>query len=95
MQKLIIYKAVHDETGEVLTGTAKQIAEKLGVVPTTVNKTAIQGSKLKGHWELAKVNQEDADVWEYKFPRELLDAWDEVTKPFKAASIRKRGLLKG
>ena len=30
MQKLIIYKAVHDETGEVLTGTAKQIAEKLG-----------------------------------------------------------------
>lgn len=87
------YTATHDETGEVLTGTTKELAWRLGVVPGTVNKAAIQGKKIAGHWAVEKVKQENEIIYDYKFPLELLKEWDAVTKPFKEAS-RRAGAVK-
>ena len=42
-----VYKLTHVETGEVLEGTAIELAEKLNVVPTTIQKAYMDGRVTK------------------------------------------------
>lgn len=87
-----VYRAVHDETGETHEGTAREIASILYVAPSSVNKAALQYGKLAKHWNVRKagVLPKKPTYKECKFPQELLDEWDAVTKLFKVAS-RKAG----
>lgn len=80
-----IYRAVHDETGETHEGTAKEIAKILHVVPATVNKAALQYCKVSKHWTIKKIGEmpKAPTYKECKFPQELLDEWDAVTKLFR------------
>lgn len=82
---ITVYRAVHDETGETHEGTAKEIAKILHVVPSSVNKAALQYGKLSKHWNIRKVGvlPKAPTYQECKFPQELLDEWDAVTKLFR------------
>lgn len=83
-----LYRAIHDETGETYEGTAKELAEILHIVPGTVNKAALQYCKVAKHWTIKKIGHivQNYPKNECKFPQELLEEWDAVTKPFKDAS---------
>ena len=87
-----MYQATHDETGMVLTGDVNDLAERLGIAINTVYKVAIEGRKALGHWEIERLGESKKYNSYYKMPDDLRKKWDEVTKPFKAASRRAGGL---
>lgn len=85
-----IYRAIHNETGEVHEGNAKELGQILHVVPNTINKAALEQGKVGGYWNISKSLvppvKKDVHTANCKFPQELLNEWDAVTKPFKDAS---------
>ena len=86
MDKARLYIAEHEETGEIIRGTAEEVAAQLGVAATTIYKVQIEGRKVKEHWHIRKegVNTEPKPEW--KFHEALLAEWDAVT-----AQIRGKG----
>ena len=86
----IAYKATHDETGEVIVGTSKEVAEALGVAVSTIYKVTLEGRKVHGHWKLKKIQDINKPGNDYKFTQDKLDEWDAVTHPFKDAIKRKK-----
>lgn len=91
MAVLTRYIATHDETGEVIIGTAKELAFKLGVIPGTVYKTAMEGNQISAHWSVEKEKQKREVKNDYKFLLKQQNEWDAITKPFKEASRRAGG----
>lgn len=102
---MIIYRATHDETGEIIEGDSKVIARQLKVVPTTINKIALKNGKVATHWKvqrIGKMNKADypngdrpvsiVDKAQH-IPLALCEEWDKVTAPFKVA--RRKGARHG
>lgn len=95
---MIIYRATHDETGEIIEGDSKVIARRLKVVPSTINKVALKNGKVSTHWEIqriGKMNKADYPAGDrpvsivdkvQHIPLALCEEWDRVTEPFKMAS---------
>ena len=48
------YIIEHDETGERHEGIAKDLAAIINVVPASINKAALEGKKISGHWKAWK-----------------------------------------
>jgi hypothetical protein len=58
-----------------------------------VNKAALQYCKVSQHWSIKKIGElpKAPSYKECKFSQELLEEWDAVTKPYKAASRKVGG----
>jgi len=82
-----IYRAVNTETGEILEGTAKELAEIIGVTNITISKVALEGRRSKG-FKVDKISEPKCDRNDNKFCKDILAEWEAVTKPFKEASRR-------
>ena len=86
---MTFYRATHNETGEVLEGSTKELAKVLNVLPTSINRAATDKVNIGTHWQILKVEGEKLESAMRNFPIELRDEWDRVTEPFKEASRRK------
>jgi hypothetical protein len=82
-----IYRAVNTETGEILEGTAKELAEIIGVTNITISKVALEGRRAKG-FKVDKISEMKGDRSDNKFSKDIIAEWEAVTKPFKEASRR-------
>lgn len=87
---MTFYRATHNETGEVLEGSKRELAESLGVLPTTIYQAAILKDNVNTHWKIRKIVSEKLESSKGNFPIELREEWDRVTEPFKIASRTKR-----
>lgn len=89
MNKAPIYRAVNAETGEELEGTAKELAELIGVTNITISKVALEGRKAKG-FKIDKIVMFKTNRSDNKFCKDILAEWEAVTRPFKEASRKQR-----
>lgn len=89
MTALTFFRAINNETGEVLEGSKGEIAEKLGVLPAAINQAAILKENIDTHWKIRKIVSEKLESSNGNFPIELRKEWDRVTEPFKEASRKK------
>lgn len=81
------YIAENIETGEVIEGGVRKLANHLGVAPYNIYNSVYTKSKVKFVWVITKRNCMNENP--YKFPQALLDEWDAVTEKFRKASARK------
>lgn len=86
---MTFYRATHDETGEVLEGSKRELAETLHVSPTAIFQAAILKDNIDTHWKIRKIEGDKLESARWNFPVELREEWDRVTEPFKEASRRK------
>jgi hypothetical protein len=84
-----IYKAVHTETGESFEGTAKELAEIIGVTNITISKVALEGRKAKG-FKIDKISESKGSRHDNKFCKDIIAEWEAVTRPFREASLKQR-----
>ena len=74
MAVIIRYRAVHEETGEVLEGEAEMLAEEIGIPRSRFYHAACYARPAKG-WHVEKIES-----------KTLAERWDAATAPFKALS---------
>ncbi len=86
MRKTIIYKAVNDIDDETYEGTGKQLAALIGISHTTINKAALENKKVAGQWIVTRTN----NIQEEKTEPDLMQKWDEVTRPLKNSERSRR-----
>lgn len=53
-----IYTAVNTETGERVSGTAKELGEIFGCVKTHINRCELDGNMVQGKWKICKQTKE-------------------------------------
>lgn len=91
-----MYKITHDVTGEVYIGTAKEISEITGILPSTLVNYTSCGKKIAKHWDIEGIPDQTPRSLN-NIPHELWIEWERVTAPFKKASAEKhrRQLMQG
>lgn len=80
-----LYKAKNLQDGTEIMGTNKEVAAALNVVPTTINKYALNGHLVDGIWDIKKAGQIKEDS-ETKFEKD----WNEAVAPFRELSKRRK-----
>lgn len=87
MPRINIYRATNQETGKEIEGTAKELAEPIGCVPSTVNKKALEKGSVYG-WKVVVVenSKQPKSCSEKGFTKSQLQEWDEVTSLFRRKS---------
>lgn len=86
---MTFYRAIHNETGEVLEGSTKELGKKLNVHPVSINRAATEKTNIGTHWKILKIEEEKLESAKGNFPVELREEWDRVTEPFKEARRKK------
>lgn len=76
------YRAVNEVTGEVLTGTSRELEERLHISRRTIYQYSMCEITYKGEWRFERVSKEKEQT-NCKIPRELLEEWEWVTQPFR------------
>ena len=85
---LIVYECKNEKTREVFTGTAEEVAEKLGVTRGYVCRAEISYGRIKNDWTITRVegDVEQKAVGTSNIPAYMFEEWDKVTAKFKQAS---------
>lgn len=65
MKQAKLYKIKHIVTGEEHVGTTSELAKIIYVAPQTINKMALQGRPIVGHW-MATLVEKPAPIEEIK-----------------------------
>lgn len=85
--KGIIFDAVNVETGEVISGTAKELTEKLNVVDVKrIYMYRSTGGLLLGTWRIIYHDPDEINTGD-----SIHDEWAAVMSKFKAAKQRGSG----
>ena len=87
----MVYKITNNRTGETHTGSMRELADVLGVFPSTISRAANDGTSLSG-WKVDKLPGEK-DTHNSQIPYTLWEEWVRVTAPFKAASARQKKVV--
>lgn len=82
-----IYKLTHVETGEILEGTANDLAKKLNVAPTTIQKAYTDGRITKTGYSVEMIGRKES-VNKKGISNDILVEWDR----FMEGVRRKYGL---
>ena len=77
IENVTIFKLTHVETGEIIRGTAPEIAIRFGIVRSLVYMYPKKGWKLQKVWV---VEVEDAEQINNTIPISRLEEWDRVTQ---------------
>lgn len=78
-----LYIATNEETGEVITGSSRELAERFGIVLKSFHNYVGRGTKANGVWRIADSDQfaEKKSIWK---------EWDDFTEPIRQYMKRRR-----
>lgn len=71
-----IYKMTHVETGEIYEGTANDLAKKLNVAPTTIQKAYTDGRVTKSGYSVEMLGKKES-VNKKGIGNSALKDWDD------------------
>ena len=78
-----IYKATHIETGEVIEGTASELAERLEIKLKNFYCYIDRETKAKGVWAIERLDNQQEKQCTSKTLFKTLVEWDELTGPVR------------
>lgn len=78
---MVIYKAENIDTGEVISGDAKELAKKIGVARMSIVNAVSKQQKVRRAWYITK--ESTVNKTPYSVPMETQEKWDRETAPYK------------
>lgn len=88
---MTVYRAINEETGEVIEGGASDLARKLGVTRNCIYNASSKGYVVRDSWTVKCRNQQlDEETKADRLSPQNLEDWDRFTAPYKALSEKKR-----
>lgn len=84
-----IYRATNEATGEVIEGTAKELAERIGVCADHIRQCTTRGKKIKSEWDVEVAYSSENSALKDGITLKNAREWDEFTEPIREY-IRRR-----
>lgn len=82
-----IYRLTHVETGEIFEGTANDLAKKLNVAPTTIQKAYTDGRVTKTGYSVEMIGRKES-VNKKGIGNDVLRDWDDFMEAVRCGRKR-------